>query len=106
MSHSKLVFMQGPCVAEAIDAFQAAERDIHKPLRMPIVEVFRGSRGAPCISGKVEAGAMKVPAARHFAIVWSIPPSPGILPLLALALDVSTGKHSAPCISSKGKAGG
>ncbi|KAK9822587.1 hypothetical protein WJX74_007878 [Apatococcus lobatus] len=53
-------WFQGPSVADAIDSFQAADRDIHKPLRMPIVEVFKSSRGALCISGKVEAGVMKI----------------------------------------------
>lgn len=56
--------MQGPSVADAINAFHAADREVHKPLRMPIVEVFKGSRGGMCISGKVEAGAMKVTALR------------------------------------------
>lgn len=57
---SSPMHMQGRSVAEAINAFQPAERDVQRPLRMPIVEVFKGGRGAICISGKIEAGAMKV----------------------------------------------
>ena len=36
------------------------ERDILRPLRLPINDVFKGDRGGQSIGGKLEAGALKV----------------------------------------------
>jgi len=60
----------GPCLVQAIDNFSPRERLISKPLRLVVAEVSRGGGGARTgggggsgsvsVSGKVEAGAVKV----------------------------------------------
>ena len=50
----------GPCLLEAIDSLQAPQRDIAKPLRMPICDVIRSrAQGHVSASGKLEAGAIR-----------------------------------------------
>lgn len=51
---------KGPTLVQAIDAFEPAERRLSLPLRLPINDVARAERGGHCVSGKIEAGAIKV----------------------------------------------
>ncbi len=53
---------RGPCVAQAVDAFAPAARNVGRPLRLPVAEAGRGARGGAAVSGKLEAGALKARA--------------------------------------------
>lgn len=48
----------GPCLLEAIDSLQTPERDISKPLCMPICDVSHDS-GKVSVTGKLESGAIR-----------------------------------------------
>ena len=56
----ELAWYQGPTVSEAVDAFEAGERRVEMPLRMPVAEVLPKSRelGATPAAGRLEAGAL------------------------------------------------
>jgi hypothetical protein len=64
---------RGPTVLQAIDAFRAGPRALDRPLRLPIIDVFKGPRGAAAVGGKLEGGALKarscLPA--HCLLYWS-----------------------------------
>ena len=51
---------RGPCVLDAIDAFAPPARNVARPLRLPVAEVGKGARGGTAVSGKLEAGALRV----------------------------------------------
>lgn len=51
---------KGPTLAEAIDAFVPAHRQLERPLRMPLTEVtVKGSKGSVVVGGKLEGGAVR-----------------------------------------------
>ena len=51
---------RGPTLAEAIDQLPVGVPALGRPLRMPVTEVGKASRGAVSTSGKLEAGALQV----------------------------------------------
>lgn len=51
---------RSPCVLGAIDAFAPPARNVARPLRLPVAEVGKGARGGTAVSGKLEAGALRV----------------------------------------------
>ncbi|KAG2334331.1 hypothetical protein Bca52824_005511 [Brassica carinata] len=51
---------QGPCLLDAIDSVKSPDRDVSKPLLMPICDVVRSnSHGQVSACGKLEAGAVR-----------------------------------------------
>ena len=51
----------GPTLIDALEASApSAARDLRKPLRMPIAEVFRSQQGTTTLSGRIDAGALQV----------------------------------------------
>lgn len=56
---------RGPSVMDAIEAFRPAARILNRPLRMPVTDVFKGSRGGAAVGGKIEGGALKVGEASY-----------------------------------------
>lgn len=51
---------QGPCLLDAIDSVKSPDRDVSKPLLMPICDVVRStSQGQVSACGKLEAGAVR-----------------------------------------------
>ncbi|KAH0895647.1 hypothetical protein HID58_045215 [Brassica napus] len=50
---------QGPCLLDAVDSVKSPDRDISKPLLMPICDVVRSSSGQVSACGKLEAGAVR-----------------------------------------------
>lgn len=51
---------QGPCLLDAVDAVKSPDRDVSKPLLMPICDVVRSnSQGQVSACGKLEAGAVR-----------------------------------------------
>ena len=56
---------RGPCVLGAIDAFAPPARNVARPLRLPVAEVGKGARGGTAVSGKLEAGALRVCRVPH-----------------------------------------
>eukprot|EP00257_Ricinus_communis_P027287 XP_025014701.1 HBS1-like protein isoform X3 [Ricinus communis] len=51
----------GPCLLDAIDAFQPPSREFSKPLLMPICDVIKSpSMGQVSACGKLEAGALRI----------------------------------------------
>ncbi|KAG2335088.1 hypothetical protein Bca52824_006268 [Brassica carinata] len=51
---------QGPCLLDAIDSVNSPDRDVSKPLLMPICDVVRStSQGQVSACGKLEAGAVR-----------------------------------------------
>ncbi|KAF3542092.1 hypothetical protein F2Q69_00018669, partial [Brassica cretica] len=50
---------RGPCLLEAVDSVKSPERDVSKPLLMPICDVVRSSSGQVSACGKLEAGAVR-----------------------------------------------
>ena len=73
--------LQGPSVMSAIEAFKPVNRTaaLRRPLRLPIIDVFKGQRGGLSIGGKVEGGALKASTCAH----WS---SAAVLTLTAASL--------------------
>lgn len=49
----------GPTLVAAIDQLPAATSSLDKPLRMPVTEVSKASRGGVAVSGRLAAGALK-----------------------------------------------
>ena len=56
---------RGPCVLGAVDAFAPPARNVGRPLRLPVAEVGKGARGGTAVSGKLEAGALRVCRVPH-----------------------------------------
>ena len=56
---SELAWFQGPTVTEAVDTFEAGDRRVELPFRMPVAEVLPKGRelGPAAVAGRVEAGA-------------------------------------------------
>ncbi|KAF8085811.1 hypothetical protein N665_0646s0014 [Sinapis alba] len=51
---------QGPCLLDAVDSVKSPDRDVSKPLLMPICDVVRSSsQGQVSACGKLEAGAVR-----------------------------------------------
>ncbi|CAF2135598.1 unnamed protein product [Brassica napus] len=50
---------QGPCLLDAVDSVKSPDRDVLKPLLMPICDVVRSSSGQVSACGKLEAGAVR-----------------------------------------------
>ncbi|CAN8256706.1 unnamed protein product [Cochlearia groenlandica] len=51
---------QGPCLLDAVDFVKSPDRDVSKPLLMPICDVVRStSQGQVSACGKLEAGAIR-----------------------------------------------
>ncbi|CAH2073209.1 unnamed protein product [Thlaspi arvense] len=51
---------QGPCLLDAVDSVKSPDRDVAKPLLMPICDVVRStSQGQVSACGKLEAGAVR-----------------------------------------------
>ena len=50
----------GPTLAAAIDRLPVGVAALDKPLRMPVSEVGKASRGGVSVTGKLEAGALQV----------------------------------------------
>ncbi|KAL1209010.1 Elongation factor 1-alpha C [Cardamine amara subsp. amara] len=51
---------QGPCLLDAIDSVNSPDRDVSKPLLMPVCDVVRStSQGQVSACGKLEAGAVR-----------------------------------------------
>jgi elongation factor 1 alpha-like protein len=44
----------------AIDSFKPSARDVHKPLRLPVTDVFKSARGGAALGGRLAGGALKV----------------------------------------------
>lgn len=62
---------RGPCVLGAIDAFGPPARNVARPLRLPVAEVGKGARGGTAVSGKLEAGALRVRRVSHNCVrMW------------------------------------
>ena len=56
----KLPWYKGPTLVESLDAFIIPEKPIHKPLRVPIQDIYK-IKGAGIVPvGRVETGIMKV----------------------------------------------
>ena len=51
---------RGPSVVQAIDAMKPSTHDVDKPLRLPVTDVFKGTRGGAALGGRLIAGALKV----------------------------------------------
>ncbi|ANM70320.1 Translation elongation factor EF1A/initiation factor IF2gamma family protein [Arabidopsis thaliana] len=51
---------QGPCLLDAVDSVKSPDRDVSKPLLMPICDAVRStSQGQVSACGKLEAGAVR-----------------------------------------------
>lgn len=63
---------------DAIDAFAPPARNVALPLRLPVAEVGKGARGGTAVSGKLEAGALRVSKVSHDCVacllerVWGV----------------------------------
>ena len=51
---------QGPTLVQAIDSLKPSARDVHKPLRLPVTDVFKSARGGAALGGRLAGGALKV----------------------------------------------
>ena len=51
---------QGPTLVQAIDSLKPSARDVHKPLRLPVTDVFKSTRGGAALGGRLAGGALKV----------------------------------------------
>lgn len=60
----------GPCLLEAIDSLQTPERDISKPLCMPICDVSQ-ELGKVSVTGKLESGAIRNGSKVHTCIPYN-----------------------------------
>ncbi|CAM8962216.1 unnamed protein product [Rhodiola kirilowii] len=60
-SDARLIsWYEGPYLLDAIDSLKPPKRDLSNPLLMPICDVSRSPSGQTSISGKLEAGALRV----------------------------------------------
>uniref|UniRef100_A0A7N1A0I2 Tr-type G domain-containing protein n=1 Tax=Kalanchoe fedtschenkoi TaxID=63787 RepID=A0A7N1A0I2_KALFE len=60
-SDARLIsWYKGPYLLDAIDTLKPPTRDLSSPLLMPICDVSRSASGQTTISGKLEAGALRV----------------------------------------------
>ena len=51
----------GPTLVEALDLFDVPKRDIKKPFRMPIHDIYKsGMGGGLILDGRIESGAIQV----------------------------------------------
>ena len=50
----------GATLVRAIDGFKPSARDVHKPLRLPVTDVFKSARGGAALGGRLAGGALKV----------------------------------------------
>ncbi|XP_064486426.1 HBS1-like protein isoform X2 [Ornithodoros turicata] len=48
----------GPYLVQVIDSFKPPERPVAKPFRLCVSDVFKGTGSGPCVSGRIEAGAV------------------------------------------------
>lgn len=55
---AKLSWFKGPSLLEAIDKFKPPTRQVDKPLRMCIADVFKGMGSGVWVSGTLQAGAV------------------------------------------------
>ncbi len=56
----KMAWYKGPTLVEALDAFTIPEKPVHKPLRVPIQDIYK-IKGAGIVPvGRVETGILKV----------------------------------------------
>ena len=63
----------GCTVLQTVDAFKPGARDVNKPLRLPVTDVFKSARGGAALGGRLAGGALKVPASKPSAcnaLVW------------------------------------
>eukprot|EP01094_Clydonella_sp_ATCC50884_P011114 TRINITY_DN20910_c0_g1_i1.p1 TRINITY_DN20910_c0_g1~~TRINITY_DN20910_c0_g1_i1.p1 ORF type:complete len:456 (+),score=167.15 TRINITY_DN20910_c0_g1_i1:32-1369(+) len=51
-------YSKGDTLEAAIDRFKVPARDVDKPLRLCISDVFKGSQGGSIVAGRVEAGVV------------------------------------------------
>lgn len=50
----------GSTLVQIIDGFKPSARDVHKPLRLPVTDVFKSARGGAALGGRLAGGALKV----------------------------------------------
>lgn len=56
----ELSWYKGKTLVEIVDDFEAGERNVTKPFRMAIHDIFRGVTSKTCVSGKIDAGFVEV----------------------------------------------
>lgn len=66
----------GATLVQAIDAFKPSARDVHKPLRLPVTDVFKSARGGAALGGRLAGGALKVLTSRSPACDLSVSAMP------------------------------
>ncbi len=60
-SPSLASWYSGPTLVEALDLFEVPKRDITKPFRMPIHDIYKsGMGGGLILDGRIESGAVQV----------------------------------------------
>ncbi|KAH7297984.1 hypothetical protein KP509_25G022100 [Ceratopteris richardii] len=59
--NGQMLWYRGPTLLQALDSLEPPVRNVAKPFRLPIAEIFKSrTLGQAVVSGKVEGGAVKI----------------------------------------------